>query len=339
MKKLLSILLVFALLTLSACTPRQAPVTTADTTVPTETSQSPTEETTTEQTTEPEETDEPSSPVLYKATDSEGNVVYLMGSIHVGMDNMYPLPQYVLDAYNASDALAVEIDIIAANKDLSGAMDAARAMVLDDGTKISDHISEECYEKAVEILEENNTYYRALDMYKPVMWYSLISTLAMEKAGAQSDMGVDMYFLELAHDEDKTIYEIESVDEQYALLGGMSMELQALMLEQTVELYGSALYNMSIRLMCTAWASGDGEGLLTMTDTDTAGMSEEEAKLMEEFNLSLVGARNVNMTQYAEDALKSGETVFIVVGAAHVLGDDGMAKGLEALGYTVELVQ
>lgn len=340
MKKLVSLLLVLVILAGTVgCTPNKEP---EETTVPTETTVETTQEQTTTEETEPEETkpeETPSSPVLYKATDDQGHTVYMLGSIHVGTDAMYPLPQYVMDAYNASSALAVELDMIAVSKDMAGATEMAQSMLLTDGTKISDHISEECYDRAVEILKDNKSYYKALDSFKPVMWYSLISTLAMEEAGADSDRGIDMHFLELAYDDEKTIYEVESAEFQYSLLGGMSMELQVLLLEQTVAMYGTAVNNMGIRLMCNAWATGNEEGILNMSETDTAGMPADQVKLLEEFNTSLEGQRNVDMTKFAENALLSGETVFIVVGAAHVFGEDGMAQGLEKLGYTVEKIQ
>lgn len=336
MKKVLALLLAAALcLCLWGCqkTEQQEEATTCTTveTIPEETTEEVTEEVT-----EPEET--PSSPILYKVTDGEGHVIYLLGSIHVAVEDMYPLPAYVLDAYEACDALAVECDIVSAEKDMSLAMEMARSMVLTDGTRISDHISPETYEKAVEILKENNTYYSALDMYMPVMWYSLISTFAMEQAGVDTSLGIDRYFLEDAKEQDKPILEVESVSEQYALLAGMSMELQCLMLEETVGYYGTAAFKLSIRAMCKAWADGDEEGLLTMLNSDTGALPPEQAALINEFNDSLEGQRNVNMTAFAKESLELGSSVFIVVGAAHVLGDDGMANALAQEGYTVETI-
>jgi uncharacterized protein YbaP (TraB family) len=45
------------------------------------------------------------------------------------------------------------------------------------------------------------------------------------------------------------------------------------------------------------------------------------------------------MTEYAEEALKSGKEIFICVGAAHVVGEGAMAEQLRDLGYTVEIVR
>src|SRR5688572_17338730 len=47
---------------------------------------------------------------LWKAT-SKTNTVYLLGSIHVATEDMYPLPDEILKAFAASKALAVEVDL------------------------------------------------------------------------------------------------------------------------------------------------------------------------------------------------------------------------------------
>ena len=56
---------------------------------------------------DPEKTEESresvSTPLLYKVSDDAGNVIWLLGSIHVGMEDYYPLPDYVLDAFDGSE--------------------------------------------------------------------------------------------------------------------------------------------------------------------------------------------------------------------------------------------
>ena len=93
------------------------------------------------------------TPLLYRVTDDSGNTIWLFGSIHVGRENYYPLPDYVLDAFESADALAVEADIVAFEKDLGLQMTALSHLVYRDGSTIKDHISLELYEKAVEILK------------------------------------------------------------------------------------------------------------------------------------------------------------------------------------------
>ena len=44
------------------------------------------------------------------------------------------------------------------------------------------------------------------------------------------------------------------------------------------------------------------------------------------------------MADFTENALKSGEEVFVCVGAAHVIGVDSMIELLTDRGYTVERI-
>ena len=278
------------------------------------------------------------TPLLYKVTDAKGNVVWLFGSIHVGKDYFYPLPDYVMDAYNSSDALAVELDAIAAEDDLSGMMTALMPMVYIDGTKIKDHIPEDVYNDAKAILKENGMYYAALDYYHPILWSTFIETVMTDNMGYDSGLGIDYFFLNQAHDENKTIYEVESVEFQMDMLAGFSEDLQIMMLESAIDSYNNMDdYENSLDELADAWARGDGDALVD--DGDYEFESKEEERLYEEYNKAMLVDRNISMADFAENALKSGEEVFIVVGAAHVVGKGGMADLLAKRGYTVEVVK
>jgi len=93
--------------------------------------------------------------------------------------------------------------------------------------------------------------------------------------------------------------------------------------------------------MMDLWASGDEETFeeYLRMDVETEGATAEEIALAEEFIKAMYTDRNQNMADFAEDALKSGDEVFICVGAAHVVGDDGMVGIMTERGYTVERVK
>ena len=78
------------------------------------------------------------------------------------------------------------------------------------------------------------------------------------------------------------------------------------------------------------------DGLTKIMDIEFA--DEEEAALYAEYNDKLIVQRNATMTEYAEEALLSGEEIFICVGAAHIVGQGAIAENLRELGYTVEIV-
>lgn len=279
------------------------------------------------------------TPLLYRVTDGDGNVLWLFGSIHVGREDYYPLPSYVTDAFDGADALAVELDIIAFEKDLGQQMQALSVLVYRDGTTIKDHIPEELYIKAVDALTELGGYITALDMYYPAFWFSMVDSLMIEKLGARIDLGIDRHLLERAKNAGKEIRDIESAQAQYAMMAGFSDELQALLLKEALRILEEPeLAKQDLETLMDLWASGDEAAFAAYLAGQEEEVTPEEEKLYEEYNKAMITDRNLLMTDYAEAALLSGEEVFICVGAAHVVGEGAMAQLLAQRGYTVELV-
>ena len=277
-------------------------------------------------------------PILYKVSDEKGNVIWLFGSIHVGREEFYPLPDYVMDAYNSSDAVAAEFNIIEYQGDLLTQVFSMSDLVYKDGTKISDHISEESYNAGVAALEEYGIYTSIMDYCCPVLWSTLIDSMIMLEIGVDATLGIDMSILTMADEEGKEIYEIESADFQYSMLAGFSDELQEVMLLSSIASMGNLeAYGEDMNMLLDLWASGDEEAFseyLNSSD-ESEGIPKE---LYDEYYKAMITDRNNNMTEYAVEALASGEEIFICVGAAHVIGDGAMAENLRELGYTVEVV-
>jgi uncharacterized protein YbaP (TraB family) len=95
----------------------------------------------------------------------------------------------------------------------------------------------------------------------------------------------------------------------------------------------------AFKALIDAWCRGDAEQLRVLTALDTEGATEEERVLLEEYRQSLLSVRDAAMTSFAVDCLNQGNEVFICVGAAHVVGDGGMAATLAAMGCTVEAIR
>lgn len=278
------------------------------------------------------------TPLLYKVTHEDG-VVWLFGSIHIGVDEMYPLPDYVTDAYESSDALAVECDVIASEKDMTAMMKLVSKMVYTDGTTIKDHISEALYQDSVAIMEESGYYSVMLDYYIPTFWYQTINSLYYEEHEYDVYAGVDRFLINEAYDDEKEIIEIESVEEQYDMLIEMSPELQTFLLADIVSNYNSISMKISTDMMLEAWMDGNEKYFdLMLSEESTALLNEKEQALLEEFNTAMYDERNLLMADFAEDALLEGDNVFICVGAAHVVPEGAMVDILTERGYTVEQV-
>lgn len=328
MKKLLSILLVLIIcFSFVACGSNNETIATETTTQATEATTAP--------------ATKGSTPLLYKATSDNGGEVWLFGSIHVGNDDMYPLPDYVNNAYNEADSLAVEVDVIDMEENAIDYISDYQKVMYLDGTTIKDHISEDLYNDAVKILEDNDYYVSMLDYYIPSMWSTSIESFEYVNYGYDSEKGIDMHLLNLAKENNKNIVEIESASSQITLLGDFSEELQILQLEEVVENYNTEESKKYLNDLVSAWTSGNEESITAIIceEASTEDYTEEEMKLLEEYNQKMLVDRNILMADFAEQSLKDGDSVFICVGTAHIVGEGAMVDLLRDRGYTVELVK
>lgn len=263
--------------------------------------------------------------LMWKAT-SPTATVYMLGSIHVGDASMYPMPAPAETAFAGSKVLAVEINL--------KTVDQSRAMKLvqdyglyagDDA--LSKHISKETAAALAEFCSKNGFPPAAFDKLRP--WVAAVTVLAVawKQAGEDPALGVDQHFL----DESKApqrIDEFETAELQMSILSGLGEAEQQEMLTQTLLHADKA--QASLKKMQDDWKAGDAEALLSSLN-EQDGMPEPVRK-------KLIDDRNVAMAERVDGYLKGKEPCFVVVGAAHLLGDKGIVSLLRGKGYKVEQV-
>lgn len=281
------------------------------------------------------------TPLLYKVTkDGSDNVIYLFGSIHIADKLAYPFPDFIMNAYNDSEYLAVEVDVVEFAKNQKAQMALIQSMLYTDGTTIKDHISSETYDELVKYLKENSTYRESYDVYKPYFFMSLINESLIEKSGLKSD-GIDEYLLKKAKKDDKKILEVESCEEQFDLLLGFSDKLYELMIEDFLNDIDGNIEET--KKMYELWKKGDYDGIVSVVSAGDIDIdenySQEEIDIINDYNKKLVDDRNVTMTEKLMEYFDDGKKVFFTVGEGHVVGEDGIVKRLEKEGYTVQLVK
>jgi uncharacterized protein YbaP (TraB family) len=162
-------------------------------------------------------------------------------------------------------------------------------------------------------------------------------------------MGVDMRFLLKAGIKGKTILELESIKFQVDMFASFSPELQESMLigslisgmqdETTSKEEQVAAVQAQLLEMLKMWKDGSEVEL-----TEYLGLDEDlqsDDPLVQEYNNKMIVDRNKAM---AENIIKyltgpqDGGDYFVVVGAAHLLGEVGLVQLLTDAGYTVERI-
>ncbi len=283
-----------------------------------------------------------STPLFWKVSGNgyDGNF-YLLGSIHVGLNDANLYPEKITDAWNSCDYLAVETDVISLEKDISASTKALSKLVYADGTKIYDHIEDDTYSKSVDILKRYKIYNSFLDYYMPVLWTQFIEDCLLSETKFDISNGVDRYFLSDAKENGKQILEVEDYLDTYEGLASLSELTQKLLLESYIDDEYAENYEADVERLYSAWKSGDIEYLeeIFINDTDIdIDSADEEIQCEEEYNAVMLDDRNIIMTEKADSYIKNGYDVFYIVGLAHMLGDNGIVESLRGLGYDVELV-
>lgn len=279
-------------------------------------------------------------PALWKATDPEtGNELYLMGTIHVKCDDTIPLPDYIMDVYDKCSGVAVEYDIVSLQGDMEQLTEYYTKMVYQDGTTISDHISEETYKAARKILKDEGVYNQMLDYYCPGFWISSIQSLGLQKIENLDLDGIDVYFINKAEDDGKEVINIETLDIQASVSTGYSDALADFMLRDTVNSSGDIQkYAEDLAGIYDLWAKGDIDSMEELEDSDEEIPEELEDDYVEYEEIA-VYKRNAGMAEKAAEYLKDGKNYFFMVGALHFAGDRGVDDILEDMGYTVERIK
>lgn len=265
---------------------------------------------------------------------------YLLGSIHVGLDDTNLYANEVYEAFNVCDYLAVESDVIALEADFAAQTESLRSFVYTDGSKINTHIPIGLYESSRNMLKQFGLYNIMMDYYKPVLWQQLIEQSLTDATEYDSSLGVDRYFLLAAKRSGKKILEVENYLETNAALADMSEQTQIYLLEQTVNQEYVKNYADGLFELYNVWKSGniaDIEETL-FAEFDESEYTADEVKSNEEYNSALLYSRNENMTDKARCICCSGKNVFYVVGLAHMVGEKGIVSSLISRGFTAEPV-
>ena len=287
---------------------------------------------------EPAEDPSAISPLLYEVTTESGGKIWLFGSIHIGEEYFYPLPRYVLKAYKEAKVLAVEFDLVQYKNNAVAKKRALTALSYKDGTNTKKYLPESLYEDAIKILKESNLYDKDTEKYYPSAWSNFIDDALYVKLGIKEELGIDRYFIDQAYKTKKRIEEIESLEDQYAILANFSTSLQTSLLYSSVNAYKKADIEAPKKRM-ENWAKGDEAVLAESYKKTTEFSSEQQETLYNEYHKALVVDRNQKMAEYAEKALLSGEKTFICVGAAHIIGEGGVVEILSQKGYTVKTIR
>ncbi len=256
--------------------------------------------------------------------ESEHNRVYLLGSIHVLRDKDYPLPEVFQQAYDDAEHLMMELDFTDLDP-LATFATTRRLAMLPETETLRSVIGEEDYQRAMTAAQNANI---DLDQFARVdPWYAAmtITQLQLGRLGFKAENGIELYFSSMAKRDNKEGSGLETIDEQLGILDALPTESQTrFLLESLVDTDDLSAEG---ERMISAWKSGDAERLHRLFADDLEGNPELHEALLVKRNLAWI-PRIVETTKQTDDYL-------IIVGALHLVGEDGVIELLRERGLKV----
>ena len=264
---------------------------------------------------------------VWVATSGEEKV-YLGGTVHLLRPTDYPLPAPFETAYAASDKLYFETDIAGLN-DVAVQARMLQELTYSDERTLQTILSPEAYNSLAAYAGQAGLPLQMMEKFKPGLLVSMLQVIEFQKLGF-TPQGVDAYFNGRAMGDGKPVGELEPIDAQIGFIANMGegneSEFIMLSLEDMKEI------SVSMEQMVSAWRSGDNGQLAELFVDD---MKEQHPPLYK----SLLLDRNNNWMPIIEGMFKEEGTEFVLVGAAHLVGEDGLLSLLEKKGYEISRVE
>jgi uncharacterized protein YbaP (TraB family) len=261
---------------------------------------------------------------LWKVEGEGGTFAYLLGSLHVLTPEWYPLSGAINQAFADSKTLVEEVDLDETNDPMLMMAALSKAM-LTDGKTLDQIVAPEVYAEVKRRAEQSGLPMLALQRMKP--WLVAITLMAptLQAAGFKPELGVDRHFFDRAKVSGMKRQALETIAYQLDRFDQMPPKLQEDLLKTTMEDLDTEV--TGVREMAQAWSSGN---VAAMEKLTLAALKESP-----ELYTRLLVERNTNWIPHVETCLKEKAGCFIVVGAAHLVGPDGLPALLAKKGYKV----
>lgn len=254
-----------------------------------------------------------------------GHYFYLGGTIHLLSKQDYPLPSGFQVAYDDSEALVLEIDL----GKTTGAgfqQNLISLMSYPAGERLQHHLSKEMYLKLTEHFRQNGQNIEKFNRFKAGYISMLLTVFELQKLKL-AGTGVDQYFFKLAEKDHKMIVGLEGLSEHFSAIANMGVGYEDKLLAHSL----GELDELTLQLerMKQAWKKGD---LKEFDKLSIAEMREEFPTLYHD----ILVKRNQAWLPKIASLVNANKTSLVLVGNAHLAGEDGLIHQLKLKGFTLK---
>ena len=252
--------------------------------------------------------------------------LYLGGTIHVLGKDDYPLPKEFDQAYEQSTKLVFEVDF-AKLQDPQLAQKFLAMSLYNDGRNLKQVLKPQTFAALEKYLTSRGIPVEAMLNYKPGMLMMSLTMIELQRLGL-AETGVDSAFNTRAIRDNKALGFFETAQQQIEFISTIGEG------ERADEVIAYTLRDMEqlpemMRSMKEVWRKGDNQGLEKLA---LAPFKKDFPKV---YQTLLVKRNNAWMPQI-ESLMKTPEIELVLVGAAHLVGEEGLLAQLKSKGYRIE---
>ena len=253
------------------------------------------------------------------------NHLYLGGTIHLLGKADYPLPSAFDKAYENSSRLVFETDIQKFNTPEYQKIFMGKLTYSGQRT-IKDVVNTKTINALEKYLASRGIPLTQIIKFKPGMLVMMLTVIELQRLNI-AGMGVDEFYINKGLKDDKKFSYLEEVEEQLSFLVDMGKDNPDELIVYTLRDMEKLPEQMA--LMKNAWRKGDNFALKEVA------LTPWEKDFSELYNTLLV-QRNNKWIPKIERMLITKEVEFVLFGALHMVGDDGVLAQLKARGYTIQ---
>ncbi|WP_205504678.1 TraB/GumN family protein [Sphingomonas arenae] len=266
-------------------------------------------------------------PALWQVADKD-TTIYLFGTIHVLPDEHSWRTPTLEKAIAGSTDLIVETIIDPSNPQKTQAvmLNLAQSPGL---PPLQQRLPEAKRADLTATLAQLGIPAGALDRFETWAAALIILQLQLQKAGLESDNGVEFVLKRDFAAAGKPIGQLETNEEQFGFFDTLPEDSQRLLLEGSIE--RPEELRTEFGAMLAAWTRGDVAAIARSFNREFS-----EAPALED---ALLKRRNANWARWIEQRLAQPGKILVAVGAGHLAGDTSVQSLLKERGIKVTRLQ
>jgi hypothetical protein len=264
-------------------------------------------------------------PPLWRLADGDSEI-WLFGTVHILPPALHWQDQRIVSAFAAAQTIYFEIP-------LDGASGAEIAQLVvrhgynPPGVTLSGQLSAEDRARLIRACARYKLDPLLMEPARPWLAAVQLSVAEAMAQGQASQAGADQVLNREAAAAHKTRAFFETPEQQIRFFADLPREAEVEFLRSTLREIEQQ--SGEIDVLDSAWARGD----MRILSNDLKAMTRDAGPAI---YAALIHDRNVRWADEIDRMMKGSGKIFIAVGAAHLVGEDGVPALLRKKGYKVE---